>query len=58
VFGMGLLNDTLVLEANRHGEVNAMLVLVFVETILGYEVLKEGGSGGAVWEFRRERGFK
>jgi hypothetical protein len=56
-FGLGLLNDTLVLEAIRGREVSAMLVLAFVENILGYTPVLGNGEG-RFWEFRRERGFK
>lgn len=59
-FGLGLLNETLTLETNgnRGREVSAMLVLVFVENVLGYEPLPMSGSAGSVWEFKRTRGFK
>ena len=59
-FGLGLLNDTLALETNGHRgrEVSAMLVLVFVESVLGYEPVVANGSAGSVWEFKRTRGFK
>ncbi|KAH7329918.1 hypothetical protein BKA65DRAFT_539169 [Rhexocercosporidium sp. MPI-PUGE-AT-0058] len=57
-FGLGLLHDTLTLEATRGKEVNAMLVLVFVENVLGYSPVPSSGSAGSVWEFRRTKGFK
>ncbi|KAG4443447.1 hypothetical protein IFR05_001126 [Cadophora sp. M221] len=58
VFGLGLLHDTLTLEAVRGREINAMLVLVFVENVLGYTPVPSSGSAGSVWEFRRTKGFK
>jgi len=57
-FGLGLLHDTLTLEAVRGREVNAMLVLVFVENVLGYFPVPSSGSAGSVWEFKRTKGFK
>ncbi|PVH78323.1 hypothetical protein DL98DRAFT_635759 [Cadophora sp. DSE1049] len=58
VFGLGLLHDTLTLEAVRGREVNGMLVLVFVENVLGYTPVPSSGSAGSVWEFRRTKGFR
>jgi hypothetical protein len=59
LFGLGLLYDTLVVEAGRGREVNALMVLTVVENVLGYEMLPGVGTGaGSVWEFRRVRGFK
>lgn len=58
VFGMGMLNDTLTLEAQRHQEVTPMLILVFIETVLGYALLPTTTGNGSVWEFRRTCGFK
>ncbi|KAK0104832.1 hypothetical protein ONS95_005099 [Cadophora gregata] len=57
-FGLGLLHDTLTLEAARGREVNAMLVLAFVENVLGYYPIPSSGSAGSVWEFKRTKGFK
>lgn len=57
-FGLGLLNDTLVLETTRGGEVSAMLVLVLVERVLGYVPVLANGSAVSVWEFKRTKGFK
>ncbi|KAH7403680.1 hypothetical protein BKA64DRAFT_458299 [Cadophora sp. MPI-SDFR-AT-0126] len=57
-FGLGLLHDTLTLEAVRGREVNAMLVLVFVENVLGYSPVPSSGSAGSVWEFKRTKGFR
>ncbi len=57
-FGLGLLHDTLTLEAVRGKEVNAMLILSFVENDLGYTPMPSSGTAGCVWEFRRTRGFK
>lgn len=57
-FGLGLLQDTLTLEAVRGKEVNAMLVLVFIENVLGYSPVPSSGSAGSVWEFKRTKGFK
>jgi len=57
-FGLGLLNDTLMLEATRGREVSAMLVLVFVERVLGYAPVLANGSAGSVWEYKRTKGFK
>ena len=58
LFGLGLLHDTLVLEASRGREVNATLVLVLVEGVLGYEPLQASGSAGSIWEFKRTKGFR
>jgi hypothetical protein len=57
-FGLGLLNDTLVLETTRGREVSAMLVLVVVERVLGYVPVLANGAAGSVWEFKRMKGFK
>ncbi|KUJ08126.1 uncharacterized protein LY89DRAFT_789357 [Mollisia scopiformis] len=57
-FGLGLMNDALTLEAIRGREVNAMVILVFVESVLGYAPVNSIGSVGSIWEFRRMRGFK
>lgn len=60
-FGLGLLYDTLIIEAGRGREVNACLVLALIENVLGYELVPGGGagtSGWGVWEFKRIRGFK
>ncbi len=57
-FGLGLLHDTLTMEAIRGREVSAMLVLVFVESVLGYVPVPSSGSAGSIWEFRRTKGFK
>lgn len=58
-FGLGLLYDSLVLEAGRHKEVSAMMVLVFVESVLGYEpVGRDADYTGSIWEFKRLRAFK
>jgi hypothetical protein len=59
LFGLGLLYDTLVIEAGRNREVNALMVLTVVENVLGYELVPGGGAAqGSVWEFKRVRGFK
>jgi len=59
LFGLGLLYDTLVVEAGRNREVNALMVLMVVENVLGYDLVPGGGAAqGSVWEFRRARGFK
>ena len=52
------MNDTLILEAIRGREVSAMLILVFVESVLGYASVPSSGAAGSVWEFRRVKGFK
>lgn len=57
-FGLGLLHDTLTLDAIRGREVTAMLVLVFIEGVLGYTPLSSSNASGSVWEFRRTKGFK
>ncbi|KAF4635046.1 hypothetical protein G7Y89_g3042 [Cudoniella acicularis] len=57
-FGLGLLHDTLTMEAIRGREVSSMLVLVFVESVLGYTQVNTLGSAGSVWEFKRTRGFQ
>lgn len=59
LFGLGLLYDTLLIDAGRGREVNALMVLTVVENVLGYELVPGGGAAqGSVWEFRRTRGFK
>ncbi|CZR61868.1 uncharacterized protein PAC_11765 [Phialocephala subalpina] len=57
-FGLGLMNDKLTMEAIRGREVSAMLVLVFVESVLGYAPVAGNSSVGSVWEFKRTKGFK
>ncbi|KAF8865681.1 hypothetical protein BDZ45DRAFT_418253 [Acephala macrosclerotiorum] len=57
-FGLGLMNDKLTMEAIRGREVSAMIVLVFVESVLGYAPVAGNGSGGSIWEFRRTKGFR
>jgi hypothetical protein len=57
-FGLGLMHDTLILEATRGREISATLVLAFVQNELGYENVIQNGSLGSVWEFKRLRGFK
>lgn len=57
-FGLGLLQDTVTMEAIRGREVSAMLVLVFVERVLGYEPVISNGSAGSVWEFKRMKAFE
>ncbi|KAH9208475.1 hypothetical protein DL95DRAFT_414758 [Leptodontidium sp. 2 PMI_412] len=52
-FGLGLLQDTLTIETIRGREVTPMLVLVFVEGVLGYTPNPSGGSAESVWEFKR-----
>lgn len=52
------MNDTLVLEAIRGREVSAMLILVFVESVLGYTPVESSRSAGYIWEFRRTKGFQ
>jgi hypothetical protein len=52
------MNDTLTLEAIRGREVSVMLILVFVESVLGYALVDSAGSKGYVWEYRRLKGFK
>ncbi|KFY93144.1 hypothetical protein V500_03889 [Pseudogymnoascus sp. VKM F-4518 (FW-2643)] len=56
-FGVGLLNDTLVLQGQA-GKVSVMLVLVFIETVLEYAPVLETSTAGRVWEFKRVKGFK
>lgn len=56
-FGMGMLNDTLVLQG-QVGKVSVMLVLVFIETVLEYAPVLETSTAGIAWEFRRVKGFK
>jgi hypothetical protein len=46
------------MEAIRGREVTAMLVLVFVESVLGYTPVPSSGSAGSVWEFKRTKGFR
>lgn len=57
-FGLGLLHDSLVLEALRGREVSALIILSLVESVLGYESVLNAGSAGSVWEFKRMRAFK
>jgi hypothetical protein len=57
-FGLGLLHDTITMEAIRGREITAMIVLVFVESVLGYTPVTCSGSGGSVWEFKRTKGFR
>lgn len=56
-FGLGTLNDTLVLEAQRHREVTPMLCLVFIESVLGYTLVNDSSGGSGAWEFRRTHTF-
>lgn len=59
LFGLRLMHDCLVLEAVRGREINATLMLVVVESVLGYLMVVEGGgASGGVWEFKRTRPFK
>ena len=59
-FGLGLTYDTLTLEPYSHGqrhvEVNATVILAFVEAVLGYKLTNTSGAG--FWEFRRDVGFR
>jgi hypothetical protein len=57
-FGLGLLHDTVTMEAIRGREVTAMLVLVFVESVLGYTPVTSNESAGSVWEFKRTKAFR
>jgi hypothetical protein len=57
-FGIGLLNDTLVLQAVQGRGVSVMLVLVFIENVLEYAPVVETSTAGSVWEFKRVKGFK
>jgi hypothetical protein len=57
-FGLGLLYDTLTMEGIRGREVGATLVLVLVESVLGYDPVVGVGSAGSVWEFRRTKAFR
>ncbi|KAH8804602.1 hypothetical protein F5884DRAFT_796634 [Xylogone sp. PMI_703] len=58
VFGLGLLYDSLIIEGFRDMQVNSMLVLTFVENVLGYTMLRGRDGAGSVWEFERKRGFR
>lgn len=58
VFGLGLIHDCLVLEAVRGREINATLMLVVVESVLGYSMAERGRASSGVWEFKRTRPFK
>lgn len=51
------MNDTLMLEAIRGREVSVMLILVFVESVLGYGLVEGAGLRGGVWEYRRLKAF-
>ncbi|KAE9376474.1 hypothetical protein N431DRAFT_542103 [Stipitochalara longipes BDJ] len=57
-FGLGLLHDTITMDAIRGRDVTAMLVLVFVESVLGYTPVQSSGSAGSVWEFKRTKQFR
>jgi hypothetical protein len=57
-FGLGLLYDSLTVDSGRRRDSSIPLILVFLETVLGYELQRDRGSAGSVWEFRRTRGFK
>jgi hypothetical protein len=37
---------------------HAMLILAFIEGVLGYESVVPGSLGANVWEFKRMKGFK
>lgn len=56
-FGLGMMHDSLSLEAGRGREVNAMLILAFVESVLGYEASGKT-TGDGVWEFKRLQEFE
>lgn len=57
-FGIGLLNDTLILQAAHRNGLSVMLVLVFIENVLQYAPVMATGMAGSVWEFKRVKGFK
>lgn len=56
-FGIGVVYDSLVIEANSQWvELNPVMILAFVESVLGY-VLLRSSDGGNEWTFRRETAF-
>ena len=38
--------------------VNVMLLLAFIENVLGYTQVLETSTAGSVWEFKRTVGFR
>jgi hypothetical protein len=57
-FGLGLMHDSLILEAVRWREINVTLLLNLIEGVLGYELITRRISGSDTWEFKRSKGFK
>ena len=51
-FGLNQVYDTLVVEAHRMDSVTPVLILTFVQAVLGYNIM-DGKSDGRVWEFSR-----
>jgi len=60
-FGLGLFYDTLTIEPfdhhQRHAVVNVVLILAFIEGVLGYHPMPDT-SGSGHWEFRRTTPFR
>jgi hypothetical protein len=59
MFGMGMFNDTLIIEpfsdqqAKRELGINPLLMQAFIEGVLGYRLVDQNVST-AVWDFRKE----
>ena len=60
-FGMGVLFDTLTIEPTDHRQIstniNPILILSFVESILGYRPVGPASSDSQ-WHFKRDLPFK
>ncbi|KIX00629.1 uncharacterized protein Z518_09694 [Rhinocladiella mackenziei CBS 650.93] len=60
-FGLGLFYDSLTIEPFDHHQrrirVNVVLILAFIQGVLGYQPIHETSEGG-FWEFRRTIPFK
>ncbi|KAH8593829.1 hypothetical protein B0O99DRAFT_688267 [Bisporella sp. PMI_857] len=57
VFGLGLMHDALVIEAERGRELNVTLLLPLVETVLEYVPVGNGYENGQ-WTFKRLAAFR
>jgi len=65
-WGYGALYDCLVISpgdvrgSTKWEDINPILILAFVEGILGYRPVGDegGGNGGSQWSFKRDVGFK
>jgi hypothetical protein len=60
-FGLGLFYDSLTIEPwdhhQRHVVMNPVLILAFIQGVLGYQSIQET-SGQGYWEFKRTRPIK